>query len=202
MSGGASVTECAPSQFPSIFPVAASSIQVRSFAMDRPQAIQLVAVAMAPLDGDARRGKAVQLRDLGQQARLALESLPPTDSPCLGVVLVQLRAMQSLCTSWIEWWDEIQDIPSEFAQPEPELHPLLGARPVRPGSVPPYVSVVRTLCDEIKLLSTTLTPDERQHLRSALVMAHVEVAPLADALQWDALRCLGWELNELAPQLE
>ena len=149
-----------------------------------------------------RRGKAVQLRDLGQQARLALESLPPTDSPCLGVVLVQLRAMQSLCTSWIEWWDEIQDIPREFAQPEPELHPLLGARPVRPGSVPPYVSVVRTLCDEIKLLSTTLAPDERQHLRSALVMAHAEVAPLADALQWDALRCLGWELNELAPQLE
>ena len=79
--------------------------------MDRPQAMQLAAVAMAPLEGEARRGKAVELRDLGQQACLALESLPPVDSPCLGVVLVQIRAMQSLCTSWIDWWDEIQDIP-------------------------------------------------------------------------------------------
>ena len=170
--------------------------------MDRPQAIQLAAVAMAPLDGDARRGKAVELRDLGQQARLALESLPPVDSPYLGVVLVQIRAMQSLCTSWIEWWDEIQDIPREFAQPEPELHPLLGARPVRPGSVPPYVSVARAFCDEIKLMNTTLPPAERHRLRSALVMVHDEVTPLADALHWDALRCLGLELNELAPQLE
>ena len=47
---------------------------------------------------EARRGKAVELRDLGQQARLALESLSLTDSPWLGV-------------SWIEWRDEIQDIP-------------------------------------------------------------------------------------------
>ena len=31
--------------------------------MDQSQAIQLAAVAMAPLDGDARRGKAVELRD-------------------------------------------------------------------------------------------------------------------------------------------
>ena len=111
------------------------------------------------------------------------------------MVLVQIRAMQSLCTSWIEWWDEIQDIPREFAQPEPELHPLLGARP-------PYVSVVRAFCDEIKLMSTTLAPAERHRLRSALVLAHDEVTPLADALHWDALRCLGLELNELAPQLE
>ena len=170
--------------------------------MDRPQAIQLAAVAMAPLEGEARRGKAVELRDLGQQARLALESLPPIDSPCLGVVLVQIRAMQSLCSSWIEWWDEIQDIPREFAQPEPELHPLLGARPVRPGSVPPYFYVARAFCDEIKLLSTTLAPAERHRLRSALTLAHDEVTPLAAALRWDALRCLGLELNELAPQLE
>ena len=170
--------------------------------MDRPQAIQLAAVAMAPLDGEARRGKAVELRELGQQARLALESLPPLVSPCLGVVLVQIRAMQGLCTSWIEWWDEIQDIPVEFAQPEPEFHSLFPARPVRPSAVPPYIPLVRALRDEIWELSTTLAPDERHRLRTALTLLHDEVTPLADALNWDALRCLGLELNELALQLE
>ena len=108
--------------------------------------------------------------------------------------------MQGLCNSWIEWWDEIQDIPVEFAQPEPELHSLLGARPVRPGSVP--IPLVRALRDEIWELSTTLAPDERHRLRTALTLLHDEVTSLADALSWDALRCLGLELNELAPQLE
>ena len=90
----------------------------------------------------------------------------------------------------------------EFAQPEPELHSLLGARPVRPGSVPPYIPLVRALRDEIWELSTALAPDERHRLRTALTLIHDEVTPLADALSWDALRCLGLELNELAPQLE
>lgn len=59
--------------------------------------------------------------------------LSPVNHPCLGVVLVQIHAMQSLCTSWIDWWDETQDLPLESAQPEPELHPLLGVRPPRRG---------------------------------------------------------------------
>ena len=128
---------------PQLFAVAI--IKFGRSIMDQPQAIQLAAVAMAPLEGEARRGKAVELRDLGRKACLALESLPPTISPCLGVVRVQLRATQGLCNRWIEWWDEIQDIPMESAQPEPELHSLLGARPVRPGSVPPYIPIVRAL---------------------------------------------------------
>ena len=86
--------------------------------MDRPQAIQLAAVAMAPLDGEARRGKAVELRDLGQQARLALESLPPIDSPCLGVVLVQIRAMlwnsPSLSRNFTHCWGHGQSGPGQF----------------------------------------------------------------------------------------
>lgn len=151
---------------------------------------------------EARWGKAVELRDLGQQARLALESLSLTDSPCLGVAMVRIGAMQGLRSSWIEWRDEIQDIPVEFAQPEPELHSLLGARPVRPGSVPPCIPIVRALCSEIWELNTTLAPDERPRLRMVLTMIHDEVTPFADALNWDALRCLGLELNELAPQLE
>ena len=158
---------------------------------------------MAPLDGDARRGKAVELRELGQQARLALESLPPINSCVWGWFWSRFALCRASVLAGLSGGMRFKTSPCrEFAQPEPELHPLLGARPVRPGSVPPYISVVRACCDEIKLLSTTLAPAERRRLRSALMMAHDEVTPLADALHWDALRCLGLELNELAPQLE
>ena len=61
---------------------------------------------------------------------------------------------------------------------------------------------MRAFCAELERLNTTLPPDERHSLRSTLVRVHDEVTPLADALHWDALRCLGLELNELAPQLD
>ena len=50
-----------------------------------------------------------------------LRALPLTSTPCLGVVQVQLRAARNLCESWIEWWDEIQDLPREAARPERDL---------------------------------------------------------------------------------
>ena len=67
---------------PQLFAVAI--IKFGRSIMDQPQAIQLAAVAMAPLEGEARRGKAVELRDLGRKACLALESLPPTYFPLSG----------------------------------------------------------------------------------------------------------------------
>ena len=87
--------------------------------MDRPQAIQFVAVTLAPLEGEARRARAWEVGDQMDQACGALRALPPTSTSCLGVVQVQLRAARNLCESWIEWWDEIQDLPREAARPEP-----------------------------------------------------------------------------------
>ena len=77
--------------------------------MDRPQAIQFVAVTLTPLEGEARRARAWEVGDQMDQACRALRALPPTSTSCLGVVQVQLRAARNLCESWIEWWDEIQD---------------------------------------------------------------------------------------------
>ena len=78
--------------------------------MDRPQAIQFVAVTLAVLEGEARRARAWEVGDQMDQACRALRALPPTSTSCLGV-----------CESWIEWWDEIQDLPREAARPEPRL---------------------------------------------------------------------------------
>ena len=43
---------------------------------------------------------------------------------CLEVVQVQLRAARNLCESWIDWWDEIQELPIEASRPEPMLEGL------------------------------------------------------------------------------
>ena len=109
--------------------------------MDRPQAIQFVAVTLAPLEGEARRARAWEVGDQMDQACRALRALPPTSTSCLGVVQVQLRAARNLCESWIEWWDEIQDLPREAARPEPRLEGLLWPAAPRPGTLPPYASL-------------------------------------------------------------
>ena len=93
--------------------------------MDRPQAIQFVAMTLTPLEGEARRARAWEVGDQMDQACRALRAFPPTSTSCLGVVQVQLRAVRNLCESWIEWWDEIQDLPREAARPEPRLEGLL-----------------------------------------------------------------------------
>ena len=79
----------------------------------------------------------------------ALSALPLTSTPCLGVVQVQLRAARNLCESWIEWWDEIQDLPMEASRPEPRLEGLLGLPVARPGTLPPYAPLVHSTCDEL-----------------------------------------------------
>ena len=79
--------------------------------MDRPQAIQFVAMTPAPLDGAARRARAWEVGDQLDQACQALSALPLTSTPCLGAVQVQLRAARNLCESWIASWDEMQDLP-------------------------------------------------------------------------------------------
>ena len=89
--------------------------------MDRPQAIQFVAVTLAPLDGEARRVRAWEVGDQLDQACQALRALLLTSTPCVGVVQIQLRAARALCESWtwIEWWDEIEELPMEASRPEP-----------------------------------------------------------------------------------
>ena len=89
-------------------------------------------MTLAPLEGEARRARAWEVGDQMDQACRALRALPPTSTSCLGVVQVQLRAARNLCESWIEWWDEIQDLPREAARPEPRLEGLLWPAAPRP----------------------------------------------------------------------
>lgn len=59
-------------------------------------------------------GYPVRGHDLGAFARRGQAG--PALAPSLRVVRVQLRAARNLCESWIEWVDEIQDLPLEAAR--------------------------------------------------------------------------------------
>ena len=183
---------------PQLFAVAI--IKFGRSIMDQPQAIQLAAVAMAPSAGEARRGKAVELRDLGRKACLALESLPPTISPWgwsrSNFVLCRVSALAGL-SGGMRFKTSLWKVPSLSRN---STH--CWGRGQSGLGLFPYIPIVRALRSELWELSTTLAPDERQRLRMVVAMVHDEVMPLGNALNWAALRCLGLELNELAPQRE
>lgn len=170
--------------------------------MDRPQAIQFVAVTLAPLEGEARRARAWEVGDQMDQACRALRALPPTSTSCLGVVQVQLRAARNLCESWIEWWDEIQDLPREAARPEPRLEGLLWPAAPRPGTLPPYAPLVHTTCDDLARHHDSLHEADRASFRQLLYTAHYEAHAAGEAIGWPALQCLSLELGELAKRLQ
>ena len=170
--------------------------------MDRPQAIQFVAVTLAPLEGEARRARAWEVGDQLDQACQALRALPPTSTPCLGVVQVQLRAARKLCESWIEWWDEIQDLPREAARPEPRLEGLLWPAAPRLGTLLPYAPLVHSTCDELARHHESLPEDDRPLFRQLLYTAHHEAHAASGAINWPAQQCLSLELGELAMRLQ
>ena len=135
---------------PQLFAVAI--IKFGRSIMDQPQAIQLAAVAMAPLEGEARRGKAVELRDLGRKACLALESLPPTISPWgwsrSNFVLCRVSALAGL-SGGMRFKTSLWKVPSlsrNFTHCWGHGQSGLGLSP------------------ELWELSTTLAPDERHRL--------------------------------------
>ena len=170
--------------------------------MDRPQAIQFVAVTLTPLEGEARRARAWEVGDQMDQACRALRALPPTSTSCLGVVQVQLRAARNLCESWIEWWDEIQDLPREAARPEPRLEGLLWPAAPRPGTLPPYAPLVNTTRDDLARHHDSLPEADRASFRQLLYTAHHEAHAAGEAIRWPALQCLSLELGELAKRLQ
>ena len=132
----------------------------------------------------------------------ALRAFPPTSTSCLGVVQVQLRAARNLCESWIEWWDEIQDLPREAARPEPRLEGLLWPPAPRPGTLPPYAPLVHTTCDDLARHHDSLHEADRATFRQLLYTAHYEAHAAGEAIGWPALQCLSLELGELAKRLQ
>ena len=166
-----------------------------------PQAVQVVAAELALHDGEARRAMAVTIGDGLEGVSRALGYLPTGDSPCFREFTAQFGYGKDLCDHWIEWWDEVQYLPREAASPEPELAPLLGAPPAKPGVRPVYSEPVLAATEDLVDLAYVLDEDSRRGLLQQILAAQEKVASMASVLAWPALTFLGRELNEAAGRI-
>ena len=171
---------------------------VISHMLGPPQAVQAVAATLAPFEGEARRTMAMEVREGLVGVSRALGNLPTGDSPCFREFHAQLGYGKDLCDHWIEWWDEVQFLPQEAAMPEPELTPLLGAMPTKPGVRPVYADPILAAVEDLIDLAYLLDDDSRRDMRGVITLAQEKAASLANVLRWPALEFLSRELNEAA----